>query len=100
LCSGKGNGHAQGGGIGDVESGETFGPVETASAMGDGTVGGSMDLHSLLDDWGAGLERGSELSEGGHTIERVHESITRYSGACAAESWFLCQQNDFRLEWS
>ena len=51
LGGGEGDGHAEGGRVGDVESGETLDAVEGTSAVGDGSVGRAVDLHSLFDDW-------------------------------------------------
>jgi len=47
------NGHGECGGIGDVESGETFRTVDVAGAVGHGFVHfvGVVDLHALFDNF-------------------------------------------------
>lgn len=45
----EGDGHGEGGGVGDVEGAKTFGSVDLGCAVHDAPVDRSVDLHSLLD---------------------------------------------------
>ena len=51
LGGGEGNGHAEGGGVGDVEGLQPLGLVDAAGALGESLMNGAVDLHPLLDDW-------------------------------------------------
>ena len=50
LGSGEGNRHAQGGRVRDVEGADSFGAVDSPSALGNSPVSRAMDLHPLLDN--------------------------------------------------
>ena len=50
LEGGEGDGHGEGGGVGDVEGGDAFIPEDLTGAGGDGRIGAAVDLHALFDD--------------------------------------------------
>ena len=67
LKRGERYGHGEGGRIGDVEGAQYLAPEDVARALGDGAVGGAMELHALFDD-----------------VEGVHEGVAGYGRAGAA----------------
>jgi len=50
LGGSEGDGHAEGGWVGDVEGLETFSAIEGFGALHQGLVNRSVNLHTLLDD--------------------------------------------------
>lgn len=70
LEGGEGNRHGEGGRVGDVEGAEAFVAEDGARAVGDGAVGGTVDLHALFDD-----------------VEGVHEGVGGDGGTGAARCW-------------
>lgn len=78
MEGGEGDGHGEGGGVGDVEGAEAFVAEDVAGAFADGAVGGAVDLHALFDD-----------------VEGVHEGVGGYGCAGAAGG---CEQKRVRGE--
>lgn len=73
MQRGEGDGHGEGGGVGDIEGFEALIPPDGARAVADRSVGGAVELHALLDD-----------------IERVHEGVAGDGGAgtaCGCGKW-------------
>lgn len=100
LRSGKGNGHAEGGGIGDVKGLEPFRAVDRPVTLPDTLVYGAMNLHALLDHY---IPNGSEIGDSSQsgvcsgvaalTIERVHQCVTGNGGRRTTHSLYLSATN-------
>lgn len=65
----EGDGHGEGGWVGDVEGAEALGLVDFDEAIHNAGVDRSVDLHSLLDH-----------------VERIHQGITGDGGTGASGS--------------
>jgi len=63
LESGEGDGHAQGGRVGDIEGGEAFCAKNVSAAMSDTLIYRAVQLHALLDDWNSQRVKGWRLGD-------------------------------------